>query len=206
MIDSSPTMSASIGKLATDLAKAQGMIVGAIKDSNNPYFKSKYADIASVWDACRKALSTNNLALVQTTNASEEGHIVIITTLMHTSGEWFRGYLPIKPTKSDPQALGSAITYGRRYALAAMVGVAQIDDDGNAACVDVDHKTATRDLTGDIEKLRGSKTMDALKRGYNALVVKCDASQLTALMQVKNEVKLRLSAPSQSPSSSPENG
>ena len=126
------TQSETIGALAAALSKAQGQITGALKDSENPFFKSKYADLASVWDACRASLSTNGLAVIQTTDGGLEG-VTIITTLSHSSGEWIKGSLTVRPVKNDPQGLGSAVTYARRYALAAMVGVAQIDDDANAA-------------------------------------------------------------------------
>lgn len=124
--------SADINELATALAKAQGKITGALKDSANPFFKSKYADLASVWDACRAALSENGLAVVQQTESDEQG-VLVITTLAHSSGQWMRSTLRLLPKDSSPQGMGSAITYGRRYALAAVVGVAQVDDDGNAA-------------------------------------------------------------------------
>jgi len=126
------TKSESIAKLAEALAKAQGEIKGALKDSSNPFFKSSYADLASVWDACRGPLSANGLAVIQTTDNRENG-LVVETTLAHSSGEWVGGSLYIRPMKDDPQGVGSAITYARRYALAAMVGVAPEDDDGNAA-------------------------------------------------------------------------
>jgi hypothetical protein len=124
--------SESIAALAAALSKAQGAIKGASKDTANPFFKSKYADLASVWDACRDALSANGLSVIQTTDDGAEG-VTVITTLAHSSGEWVRGKLTMKPAKNDPQGVGSAITYARRYALAAMVGVAPEDDDGNAA-------------------------------------------------------------------------
>ncbi len=124
--------SEQINELATSLSKAQGQMKGAIKDSSNPFFKSTYADLESVWDACRKALSENGLAVVQTTDFSPEGSF-LITTLIHSSGQWMKGKYPLNPVKQDPQGLGSAITYARRYALAAIVGVNQTDDDGNAA-------------------------------------------------------------------------
>lgn len=121
--------SSEVGELAAALAKAQSQMRGAVKDSTNPFFKSKYADLSSVWDACRVPLSTNGLAIVQTTDGREDGVIEIITTLIHSSGEWMRGRLPIRPMKQDPQSTGSAITYGRRFALASMVGVCPSDDD-----------------------------------------------------------------------------
>lgn len=127
-----PMQSASIGKLAEALSKAQGQITGALKDSSNPFFKSKYADLASCWDACRKQLADNGLAVLQTTKVGEHG-LVLLTTIVHSSGEWMRGELPVKTKDDGPQAQGSGITYARRYALAAIVGLAQIDDDAEAA-------------------------------------------------------------------------
>jgi len=125
----------SIGKLAEALAKAQSVMTGAIKDSDNPFFKSRYADLSSVWDACRKPLTENGLAVIQTTCTMPETpeYVVVETILTHTSGEWIKGRLAMKPVKQDPQAIGSCITYARRYALAAMVGIAPEDDDANAA-------------------------------------------------------------------------
>ena len=125
-------MSASIGTLAKALAAAQSQIEGAKKDSEHPFFRAAYADLASVWDACRTQLSSNGLAVIQTVDGSPEV-VWVTTTLAHSSGEWIRGTLRMKPVKSDPQGIGSAITYARRYALAAIVGVAPEDDDGNAA-------------------------------------------------------------------------
>ena len=126
------THSEQINELATALAKAQGQIEGAKKDSTNPHFKSSYADLASVWDACRKALSSNGLSVAQGAE-SEDGRVGITTILMHASGQWMRSTLLMRPMKDDPQGIGSCVTYARRYALAAIVGVAPEDDDGNAA-------------------------------------------------------------------------
>jgi hypothetical protein len=134
--------STEIGELAAALAAAQGEITGALKDSKNPFFKSSYADLASVWDACRVSLSKNGLAVIQTASTSDAGAAVITTTLAHKSGQWIRGTLAMMPVKSDPQGMGSALTYARRYALAAMVGVAQVDDDANNASGKVTHTKA----------------------------------------------------------------
>ncbi len=124
--------SPTIGALAAALAKAQGMIAGAKKDSVNPHFKTSYADLASVWDACRAALSANGLSVVQPTQPATGG-VLVATILLHTSGEWIRGDLFMPCAKPDAQGIGSAITYARRYGLAAMVGVAPDDDDGEGA-------------------------------------------------------------------------
>jgi hypothetical protein len=124
--------SEQLNELAAALSKAQGQIEGAKKDSANPFFKSKYADLASVWEACRKPLTDNGLSIIQCPEESENG-IAIETMLLHSSGQWKSSRYSMPVSKVDAQAVGSAITYGRRYALAAMVGVAPEDDDGNAA-------------------------------------------------------------------------
>ncbi len=126
--------SPNIGNLAKALGAAQSQIKPAIKDSKNPFFKSKYADLASVWDACRTALTSCGLAVLQPTSAS--GPIVTVTTMLASSdGEWISEALTVTAKDASPQAIGSAITYARRYGLAAMVGVApeNEDDDGEAA-------------------------------------------------------------------------
>jgi hypothetical protein len=140
--------SETIGALAAALSKAQADITGALKDSSNPFFKSKYADLASCWDACRKQLAANNLAVIQTIYVHwESGQTMLATTLVHSSGEWIRSDLPVLAKDLSPQAQGSGITYARRYALAAIVGLAQIDDDAEAA-----QGRFTNDPRGDLGK------------------------------------------------------
>lgn len=126
--------SEQINELAAALAKAQAAIQPAAKDKQNPAFRSRYADLASVWDACRAALAENGLSVVQIPTDAGEGRIGLITTLLHSSGQWISGLLVLPLVKNDPQGAGSALTYARRYALSAMVGVvADEDDDGNSA-------------------------------------------------------------------------
>lgn len=137
--------SPSIAALAKALVKAQAALQPAVKDATNPFFKSSYADLSSVWDACRDALTANGLSVSQFPGF-EMGNppcATLTTVLLHESGEWIAGTagapLPGERRKDgtvDPpnaQAVGSAITYLRRYGLAAVVGVVQADDDGNAA-------------------------------------------------------------------------
>lgn len=125
--------SESIAAISAALSKAQGQMSPAIKDSTNPHFRSTYADLASVWDACRGPLSANGLSVVQIPEELDNGRISIQTMLTHSSGEYICGTLVIPVGKNDAQGVGSAISYGRRYALASMVGITQADDDGNAA-------------------------------------------------------------------------
>lgn len=124
-------MSTEIKDIAESLALAQAEIVSAEKDRINPHFKSSYATLASIWDACRGPLTKHGLSVAQ--DASAEGAMVTVTTmLLHKTGQWFKGSISMRAVNDTPQSIGSAITYGRRYALAAMAGVAPDDDDGNA--------------------------------------------------------------------------
>jgi len=124
--------SESISALAAALAKAQAVIEGATKGKVNPAFRSKYADLAAVWDAIREPLTANGLSLVQMPDMAE-GDPVLVTRLLHSSGEWLEGTYPLRPVKEDPQGYGSSISYARRYAAMAVCGVCPEDDDGNAA-------------------------------------------------------------------------
>ena len=126
-----PRWSHSVAKLAEALAKAQAEMGGAAKDAVNPHFRSKYADLASVRDACRP-LAKYGIAHLQPTRA-EGAQVTVTTLLVHSSGEWIAEDLTLTAGQNTPQAIGSAITYGRRYGLAAMVGIAPEDDDGEAA-------------------------------------------------------------------------
>lgn len=141
--------SEAINELTSALAKAQGEITGALKESANPFFKSRYADLASCWDACRGPLSRNSLAVFQAAETTEHG-LVLTTTLAHGSGQWMRSSLGVTPKDDTPQAMGSALTYARRYALTAMVGIAQVDDDGNLASGR--HTTEIHSPKGDLGK------------------------------------------------------
>ena len=123
----------SIINLAIALSIVQGKLTYAIKDSNNPFFKSKYADLESVWDACRSLLSENGLAVMQFPGEYFDGSMRLTTIISHKSGEFMSQEMSVPVTKPDAQGAGSALTYMRRYALAAVVGVVQADDDGNAA-------------------------------------------------------------------------
>lgn len=134
------TPSLPLDKLFAALAKAQGQIEGASKDKVNPHFKSRYADLASIWDACRKALSDNGLAVIQF--PVSDGDLVGVRTILgHSSGQSVESVAWTMPQAKGPQALGSCVTYLRRYSLAAAVGVApDEDDDGNGATGRADPK------------------------------------------------------------------
>ena len=124
--------SEQINELVSALSKAQGEMDGAVKDSLNPHFKSKYADLASVWQACRDPLSKHGLSIVQTLDLLGEKQ-VLMTILAHASGQWIKSTIQLPIQRPGPQELGSCLSYCRRYALAAMVGVYQDDDDAESA-------------------------------------------------------------------------
>ncbi len=135
--------SESIATLAAALAKAQLQIEPATKNATNPHFRSHYADLASIWDACRGPLNTNGLSIVQFPCDGDVGRTGLCTMIMHSSGEWMSEVVTVRAMKDDPQGLGSALTYLRRYALAAVVGVtATEDDDGNAASTPVNARVS----------------------------------------------------------------
>lgn len=121
-----------LDELAKALAKAQGEMSNAPKDATNPHFKAGYATLASLWDAIRIPLSSNGLCITQTF-VFENEMLLLVTSLIHSSGQYIVSKYPIIPIKTDPQGYGSAVTYARRYALAAMVGIAPEDDDGHEA-------------------------------------------------------------------------
>jgi len=123
----------TIGHLALALAKAQGEMGAAAKDASNPHFRSKYADLSSIMDACREPLSKHGLAVTQLPGRGEDGSVQLTTILMHESGEHLGSTISSRPAQENPQVVGSILTYLRRYALASVCGVVSDDDDGEAA-------------------------------------------------------------------------
>lgn len=138
-------MSEKIDQLAQALALAQGSMRFAVKDATNPHLGNRYADLADCWEACREQLSKNGLSVAQLP-AFDGEKVVVNTILLHVSGQWLMSSLamPIGQSKNISQAIGSAITYGRRYGLSAVVGIIQDDDDGNASSIELDARAARR--------------------------------------------------------------
>lgn len=126
------TKSENIGQIAAALAQAQGEIENATKGSVNSHFKSKYADLAEILSTVRPVFSKFDLSFCQMPSFAE-GKATVETILMHKSGEWLASSLsaPVG-AKQDAQQVGSCVTYLRRYSIAAIAGIAQEDDDGNA--------------------------------------------------------------------------
>lgn len=130
--------SESLSNIAAALCKVQASIQPALKEAKNPHLGNKYADLGSVWDACREALIQNNVMVLQMPTTDEPGYIGLTTRLLHSSGEWVEGAFrvpaqDVKTKAETAQAVGSALTYMRRYSLAAALGITQEDDDGHAA-------------------------------------------------------------------------
>ena len=143
--------SESITDLATALCLAQAEMGGAIKDSNNPFFKSSYADLTSVIKVIKEPFAKWGLSFVQLPVTSAGGNGVGVSTmLMHKSGQWLQGEYLLPMDKVTPQGAGSAITYARRYALQALVGIPSVDDDSELAMFSFDRnedKTVVIDMT-----------------------------------------------------------
>lgn len=119
--------------IATALAAAQAKMGKALKSANNPHFNRKYADLASVVDACMPSLNDHGIAVIQPTTDDENGRYVETILIHGESGETLKCRVPLIVAKNDMQGYGSAVTYARRYGLMSMSGIAPEDDDGNAA-------------------------------------------------------------------------
>lgn len=156
--------SEQINDLAAALSRAQGQIKASALDGTNPHFRSEYSTLTAIWDACREALAANGLSVVQTTDNEDPEMVVLETTLLHSSGQWISGRLKMKPAKADPQGIGSALTYARRYALAALVGVAPEDDDAEAATSR--QKPETRQSAAKNTEVPKDKDAATIKQGY----------------------------------------
>lgn len=156
--------SESIADIATALHKAQGNMMGAVKSSKNPFFRSTYSDLSSVIQAVSSPFFDNGLSFSQGAEY-QDGMLAIVTRIMHTSGEWIEATTILPAIKNDPQAYGSAISYGRRYGLQALAGVPSVDDDSNYASAaqqkqdDADLQIMTQEY---VEKLGNAKTMNEL--------------------------------------------
>lgn len=181
--------SESIKELATALAKAQGEMKGALKDSANPFFKSKYADLSSVVEAIREAFAKNGLSYVQTIEPSERDEVRVETVILHASGEWISsGILALPVTKTDAQGVGSALTYARRYSLSAACGVAPEDDDGNAAAQAAPAK-ANPDPAAKA-KLEACSSLASLQDAWKSL----SPAQRATLNEIKDACKAKIDA------------
>jgi hypothetical protein len=125
--------SESVTKIASALLKAQRKMGGATKGAANPYFKSRYADYGAVLEACKEPLNEEGITILQP-HETKDGRNFVVTMLLHESGEWLSSETEVVTAKqNDPQALGSAITYARRYGLQSLLSIPAEDDDGESA-------------------------------------------------------------------------
>ena len=143
--------SEKIDKLAAALSKAQSEMKGAEKKSINPFFNSGYADLHTVIESSFPHLTKYGLSVIQG-NESNPGEFFVTTMLLHESGQWIKSKLKMPIEKVTAQSIGSTITYGRRYGLSAITGIAQYDDDGNA----VSSKGITKDHAKTVTNNQGA--------------------------------------------------
>jgi len=182
-------MSSTIAELAKALAKAQAAMKPVKAECENPYFHSKYADLAAIWESCRKPLTENGLSVVQTIEQGDS-RVIVRTILLHESGEWISSRLALTPAKNDPQTVGSAITYARRYSLAAMVGACAFDEDDDAQQASNNAATnrakpATADKPQDVSKSRDVSAHKRAEQGSQNDGMATDAQRRKIYAQMR---------------------
>jgi len=172
--------SETLGKLFAALAKAQGELEKAVKNSDNPFYKSKYPDLEAVIDASRPHLVANGICVSQFHEDSDDGRVRLTTLVGHESGEFMQATASLKPKEDSPQPSGGALTYLRRYDYAAAIGLAQTDDDGETAQGRGDTRTAK------VEKpeLREAQERDAVLQEISAFFAQTERSIGTAIKTI----------------------
>jgi hypothetical protein len=192
--------------IATALAKAQTNMGKALKQANNPHFRSKYADLGNVMDACLPALNEAGIALIQPTGEDEHGRYVETILIHGESGESLTCRVPLIVSKNDMQGYGSAVTYARRYGLMAMAGIAPEDDDGHAASKappkqeqrqQKPQETDAEAIERAKEYLSEADSLDDLKERWGRIPKPVQAS--ADVIAAKDAAKERLSKPTGSP-------
>ena len=176
--------------LATALVKAQKAFSPALKNSTNPHFKSRYADLATCVEAVMDALNDNGIALIQKCYECPNG-IMVETVFMHESGEIYEaGTLHFPSSKQDPQGYMSALTYARRGSLMAACGIAPEDDDGNAAS----RKAPTVDVSTYVSDINGCENLEDLKAKFAIAIAACgtDSQAKAKVIAAKDARKAEL--------------
>ena len=201
--------SENINEIACALSKAQGEFNPVSKDAkvNAGAMKYKFSTIENHWDMIRPVLAKNGLALVQTVSVVDIKSM-LITTLCHSSGQWFRSYFELRPVKNDPQGMGSCLTYARRYMLSAMLGTvtSDEDDDGQKACEEpkmtmakfcfLHHEEYPEDIKDYLAEycLKKSKPMNDALRDYQQIDANVFKKHLALWKKMKNpDVKIHAS-------------
>ncbi len=178
----------NINELATALNKVQAELKPVTKSSSNPYYSSKYADLTAILESCKKLLATNGLSVVQVCSVQEGGRISLDTTLLHNSGQWISGELLVLPKPdsnnfTSAQAVGSAITYARRYSFSAIIGIATEDDDGESAMERPSPKKEVKKTPTVVKETRLQRLLRSVKaQGYTS-------EQMKAYLPLKYGVK-----------------
>ena len=175
----------TIASLAAALNKAQAEMSGAKKSAKNPFFKSNYANLEEVINCVKEPFADNGLSFVQFP-ISGDGVAGVETTIMHESGEFISGEFMLKCSKNDPQDMGSAITYARRYGLQSACGIPSEDDDGNAASAKKPAMTAKEASN----KINDTKSVDMLVKVWNSLPI--DLKQNESVIAAKDSQKSTL--------------
>jgi hypothetical protein len=183
--------SESITTIMPAFIKAQANFAPAVKSATNPHFKSKYVALDGVIDAVAAPLREQGIAIMQMTDI-EDARTILVTRLIHSSGEWLGSRYPVHPVKADPQGEGSALTYARRYALMALVGIAPEDDDGNAA-VKASEKAASAPITEEQEATLRD-TLEAQGKDVNACCAYFGVSMLSELPAAKYAAAIKIAA------------
>jgi len=175
--------SETLKEIAVALRDAQVDTKFAIKDSTNPHFKSRYADLTSVIVAVKDSLNLNGIVFIQTPTESAPGTLALTTRLLHSSGEWIEDTAVCPLQKNDPQGYGSALTYLRRYSLASITGLYQDDDDGES----------TRMKPEDyLKKIQSTTSLDNLQKTYASIIseVRHDKALMQAVISEKDKMKI----------------
>lgn len=180
------TFTGEIAAFAKAFVAAQMATEAVKKAASNPHFKSKYADLAEVVEATVPALNANGIAVMQSPGY-ENGLVSITTVLIHESGATATGTLRLNPTKADPQGIGSAITYGRRYALLAMTGAAPEDDDGNAASAPRDNRPQPKAPPVQPLAQRKAAAIEAIRSADTPAILQRRYAQTTELRQALDQ-------------------
>jgi phosphomevalonate kinase len=177
--------SESIKQIAEALVAAQKEIRFAVKDSTNPHYKSKYANINSVIDAVKAPLNNNGIAILQSLSPSDDNKLHLTTRLLHSSGEWIEDTAVCPIQKQDPQGLGSAISYIRRYSISSLCALYADDDDGQSAALNA---------ADYLQKIAHSQTLEELQANYNFVMgeVKNDRTLSKMVIEAKDKRKAEL--------------
>lgn len=178
-----------LDELFSSLAKAQSDIDIAKTDAINPFYKSRYADLASVVKASRKSLTENNLSVIQRILTNDDGGMCLYTRLCHASGQWIESKMPIRPNKNDIQSIGSYITYLKRYNYAAIVGVVTSDEDDDAESAMKEKRKAVSQRSNELITKEQfnllSKEINGNKDIVETILKSCKVKKLADLTKVQ---------------------